>query len=45
VFVGVRGCGEEDLAKYEFEATSFRGEDVGVIVCKGIFKNATIRQD
>ncbi len=43
--VGVRGCGTEDYVKYEFDATAPNGAEVGAIVCKGIFKGATFRQD
>lgn len=43
VLVEWEGCGDDDDVKYSFEATSANGVDNEVIVCKGMFKGATIR--
>jgi hypothetical protein len=39
-----KGCGKSDVVGYDLEATSARGSQVELIVCKGIFKGATLRQ-
>jgi hypothetical protein len=39
-----RGCGSSDVVGYDLEATSARGVQVELIVCKGILKGATLRQ-
>ena len=43
VLVGWQGCDGDDAVKYSFEATALNGADADVIVCKGMFKGATIR--
>ena len=43
ILVGWQGCDGNDSAKYSFEATALNGTDATVIVCKGMFKGATIR--
>lgn len=43
-FVGFQGCGESDSVKYSFEATAPNGDSVDMMVCKGLFKAATIRE-
>lgn len=45
VLVGFRGCGESDMAEYKFHAKAANGQEAKVIVCKGLLKGATIRQD
>ncbi len=42
-FVGWQGCDGSDNVKYSFEATAQNGVDTTVLVCKGMFKGATIR--
>jgi hypothetical protein len=43
--VGWSDCGKDDIVKYAFEATAPNGVvDSKVIVCKGLFKSATLRQ-
>jgi hypothetical protein len=42
--IGKRGCGRDDSVMYEFDATAANGDNVEMIVCKGFFKGATIRQ-
>ncbi|HET7673080.1 MAG TPA: hypothetical protein VFK11_01025 [Candidatus Saccharimonadales bacterium] len=44
VFVGVRGCDQKDTLSYEFSAEAPSGNDVDVLVCKGLLKGATLRQ-
>lgn len=44
VLVGFAGCDYSDGTKYEFSATSPTGNETEVMVCKGIFKGATIRE-
>lgn len=44
VFVGVRGCAQQDTLSYEFHADSPAGNEVDVLVCKGLLKGATLRQ-
>lgn len=44
IFVGVRGCDQKDTLSYEFSAESPSGNNVDVLVCKGILKGATLRQ-
>ena len=41
--VSWQGCDGTDAVKYSFEATAVNGVDTDVIVCKGMFKGATIR--
>lgn len=43
IFVGLQGCDTSDAVKYSFEVTAVNGVDTEVIVCKGMFKGATIR--
>ncbi len=42
-FVALQGCDGSDAVKYEFEAASVNHKQASVIVCKGLFKSATIR--
>jgi hypothetical protein len=43
-FVELRGCGKEDVAKFDFRAVNPAGRSVRVSVCEGWpFKGATIR--
>ncbi len=43
-FVGLQGCGREDVAKFDFMAENARGQTVHVSVCEGWpFKGATVR--
>jgi hypothetical protein len=43
--VEFQGCGKEDVAKFDFEATNVRGRRVTVSACEGWpFKGATVRQ-
>ncbi|MDB5180901.1 MAG: hypothetical protein JWO54_663 [Candidatus Saccharibacteria bacterium] len=43
MLVGIQGCDNNDFVKYSFEATALNGVDTTVMVCKGLFKSATIR--
>lgn len=44
-FVGVKGCGREDVALFNFRAINPIGRNVTVSVCEGWpFKGATVRQ-
>ncbi len=43
-FVGMRGCGDEDAAKFDAVAINPAGNEVDVFVCVGWpFKGATVR--
>lgn len=43
-FVSLRGCGDEDVAKFDAVATNPAGKEVDVFVCIGWpFKGATVR--
>lgn len=43
--VGFKGCDKGDTVKYSFEATAPNGTNSEVIVCKGLFKGGTLRDD
>src|SRR5574338_1701337 len=43
-FVGFQGCDEKDSLGYEITAVNPQGKEVELLVCKGLFKGATIRQ-
>lgn len=45
LFVGFRGCGMDDSARFTAKAKNPAGKDVELYVCTGIFKGATIRTD
>lgn len=41
--VELRGCSDEDNARFDYSAINPRGKRVNVQVCDGIIKGATIR--
>lgn len=45
ILPGLQGCGEGDAIGFEIEALAPNGNIAQLIVCKGIFKGATVRQD
>lgn len=45
LFPGLHGCGTSDLVAYQYETTAVNGVTaVDMIVCTGLFKNATARR-
>ncbi len=42
--VEFRGCSDSDEVGYELEGTAPNGVHAHILVCKGIFKGATLRQ-
>ena len=43
VFVGLRGCGDDDTIVFEAKATNALGQRVDIIMCSGYFKGVTVR--
>lgn len=43
-YPGFQGCDEKDSIGFELNATNPNGDEVDLLVCKGLFKGATIRQ-
>lgn len=41
--IGLRGCGEDDLARFTVHGTNVRGEERELYVCASVFKGGTIR--
>lgn len=41
---GLQGCDEKDSIGFEMTATNAQGREVDLLVCKGLFKGATLRQ-
>ncbi|MBL8159267.1 hypothetical protein JNJ66_02315 [Candidatus Saccharibacteria bacterium] len=42
-FVGLRGCGNDDLVKFDVTGTGPGGEQRELVVCTGMLKGATVR--
>ncbi len=42
-FVGIRGCGESDNARFTVHGTGPDGKERDLTVCAGVFKGGTVR--
>jgi hypothetical protein len=42
-FVQLRGCSDEDSARFDYTAINPRGQNVRIQVCDGVIKGATVR--
>lgn len=40
----LRGCGVDGEAEYKFDVTALDGQRVGIVVCRGLLENSSIRQ-
>lgn len=42
-FIQLRGCSDEDSARFDYTAVNPRGQNVRIQVCDGVIKGATVR--